>query len=35
VEDNHGSDFSSLHSLKLFGLPINGTDVSKIDKKGW
>lgn len=30
VEDNHGSDVSSLFSLRLFGTPMHGTDVSKI-----
>lgn len=30
VEDNHGSPFSSLHSLHVFGQPVQGTDVSKI-----
>jgi hypothetical protein len=34
VENNHGSDFTYLHALRVFGAPIHGTDVAKISK-GW
>ena len=30
VQDNHGSDVSSITSINLYGASINGTDVSKI-----
>jgi hypothetical protein len=30
IEDNHGSDVSSIHSLKLFGGTVHGTNVSGI-----
>jgi hypothetical protein len=30
VEDNHGSDASSIYSLKLFGGTVHGTNVSGI-----
>ncbi len=34
IEDNHGSDTTYLHSLRVFGTPIHGTDVAKISS-GW
>jgi len=30
VEDNHGSDVSELHSVKVWGSPVMGTDVAAI-----
>ncbi len=32
VEDNHGGDVTELHSLRFFGKPLMGTDVSQIKK---
>lgn len=32
VEDNHGADVTELHSLRMFGKPLMGTDVSQIKK---
>jgi hypothetical protein len=34
VEDNHGSDFTTIHSVKLTGTPLMGTDVNQV-KNGW
>jgi hypothetical protein len=32
VEENHGGDVTELHSLRFFGKPLMGTDVSQIKK---
>lgn len=32
VETNNGADYSAISSLKVFGTPIQGTDVNKIQK---
>ena len=33
VEDNYGNSFTELHSIKIFGSPIMGTDVAAIKGK--
>ena len=30
MEDNHGNDFTEIHSIKIFGSPVMGTDVAAI-----
>jgi hypothetical protein len=33
VENNNGADYTALSMLRLFGTPLQGTDVSKIQKQ--
>jgi hypothetical protein len=34
VSDNHGGDISVIKNIELFGTPIHGTDVAKIQSSG-
>lgn len=33
VENNHGAETTVIHGLKIFGVPIHGTNVSEIHKQ--
>jgi hypothetical protein len=33
IESNNGADYTALSSLRIFGTPLQGTDVSKIKKQ--
>jgi len=30
IEDNHGAESTFLHSIKVFGVPVHGTNVAEI-----
>jgi len=34
IEDNNGADYTSLSSIKIFGVPVAGTNMSELKKVG-